>query len=146
MATTLKYTFRQINDIASSGFHFEIPEDTYNMINYLSLEVGSVGISSPVFSRTDKDSSDSISKDNSFSSGNNISNRNKKKKGNKSMEITSEEWETIRTFQATKIEQKTGIDGEIDQIRMLLNKLTDKTFLDMREKIIERINFLVNKI
>jgi hypothetical protein len=56
------------------------------------------------------------------------------------MEVSSEEWETIRTFQTTKIEQKSGIDGDIDYIRLLLNKLTDKTFLDMREKIIERLN------
>ena len=65
---------------------------------------------------------------------------NKKKRGNKSMEVSSEEWESIRTFQTTKIEQKTGIDGDISEIRLFLNKLTDKTFLDMREKIIEKIN------
>ena len=46
----------------------------------------------------------------------------------------------IKPFQTTKIEQKTGIDGEINEIRLYLNKLTDKTFLDIREKIIEKIN------
>jgi hypothetical protein len=140
MAATLKYNFRQINDIASSGFHFEIPEDTYSMINYLSQQVGSVGLSSSIFSKTDKDGTDSVSKDNSFSPGHNNSLKNKKRKGNKSMEISTDEWETIRTFQATKLEQNSGIDGDIDQIRMMLNKLTDKTFLDMREKLTEKIN------
>ena len=59
------------------------------------------------------------------------------------MEVTSEEWESLRTFQTTKIEQKIGIGSEIDQLRLLLNKLTDKTYLDIREKIINKINSLV---
>jgi hypothetical protein len=56
------------------------------------------------------------------------------------MEINNEDWETLRTFQVTKIEQKTGVDGQIDQIRALLNKLTDKTFKDISEKIKQSIN------
>ena len=42
MTTTLKYNLRQISDIACSGFHFEMSEDTYNMINYLSTQVGAI--------------------------------------------------------------------------------------------------------
>lgn len=139
MAATLKYNLKQINDISYSGFHFEIPEDTYDIINYLCTQVGSSGISSTVFTKTAP--SDSIP------SGENINdftssglNKNKKKRGNKAMEVSSEEWESIRTFQTTKIEQKTGIDGDINEIRLYLNKLTDKTFLDMRQKIIGKIN------
>jgi hypothetical protein len=137
MAATLKYNHKQITDISSSGFYFEIPEDAYNMINYLSLQVGSNVLSSSVFQK----SQTANETDNSFSTSSaaGIKTNNKKRKGNKGMEISSEEWESIRTFQATKIEQKTGIDGDIDQIRLFLNKLTDKTFLDMREKIIEKI-------
>jgi len=143
MTTTLKYNLQEINDIASSGFHFVIPEDTFNMINYLALNVGSVGMSSAIFSKSEKEGSDNSSKDNlnSFSSGSGGNMKhNKKRKGNKSMEASAEDWETIRSFQATKIEQKSGIDGDIDNIRLMLNKLTDKTFLDMREKIVEKIN------
>ena len=138
MAATLKYNLHQINDIACTGFHFEIPEDAYHMINYLSTQVGSGGLTSAIFVRQERENVDSLLKDGSnvFSSNT----KNKKKKGNRAMEVSSEEWETIRTFQTTKIEQKSGIDGDIDYIRLLLNKLTDKTFLDMREKIIERLN------
>ena len=138
MATTLRYNLRQINDIACAGFKFEIPEDAYHMINYLSTQVGSSGLTSTTFVKSERDNVDLSMKDssNTFSS---IA-KNKKKKGNRGMEVSYEDWETIRTFQATKIEQKSGIDGDIDNIRLLLNKLTDKTFLDMREKIIERLN------
>lgn len=135
MAATLKYNLKQITDISYSGFQFVIPEDTYEIINYLSTQVGTNGITSNIFTKSApiENTNDSMS---SFS----LNKNNKKKRGNKSMEITSDEWDSIRTFQPTKIEQKTGIDGDINEIRLLLNKLTDKTFLDMREKIIDKIN------
>jgi len=141
MAATLKYNLKQITDISYSGFHFEMPEDTFNMINYLCAQVGSSGVSSSLFVK----SAPSVSSlsggeiSNDFMSSSNTNKNNKKKRGNKGMEISSEEWESIRTFQTTKIEQKTGIDGDINEIRLYLNKITDKTFLDMREKIIDKI-------
>lgn len=144
MTTTLKYNLRQISDIACSGFQFEMSEDTYNMINYLSMRVGAIGLTSPTFVRQKREPVEALIKDmdNDSSSSSSFSSnmKNKKKKGNRGMEVSGEEWETIRTFQTTKIEQKSGIDGDIDHIRLLLNKLTDKTFLDMREKIVERLN------
>jgi len=138
MTTTLRYTFQQITDLSFSGFTYEIPEDTMSMINYLCSNVGSEGLNSNIYHKTESDrvSDSALASSALFGFKPNI----KKRKGNKNMEVSSEEWETIRTFQATKIEQKSGIDGEIDQIRLLLNKLTDKTFLDIREKIIDKLN------
>ena len=129
--TTLKYNLKQITDISYSGFHFKIPEDTHAILNYLCVQVGSPCINSNAFTKTapipvEKNTNDLSSV--------------KKKRGNKGMEVSSEKWENIKPFQTTKIEQKTGIDGEINEIRLYLNKLTDKTFLDIREKIIEKIN------
>jgi len=138
MATTLKYNLKQITDISYSGFHFEIPEDTHDIINYLCTQVGTIGISSGVFSKSE--SIPITENTNDFISSSGLNKNNKKKRGNKTIEVSTDEWESIRTFQTTKIEQKTGIDGDINEIRLYLNKLTDKTFLDMREKIIEKIN------
>jgi len=140
MTDILKYNLKQITDLSFSGFEFEIPEDTLLTINYLCSQVGSSGIHSSLYKKTE---SERMNDNGMLSSANALSgfkSNSKKKRGNKSMEVSSEEWESIRTFQATKIEQKSGIDGEIDQIRLLLNKLTDKTFLDIREKLIEQIN------
>jgi hypothetical protein len=134
MAATLKYNLKQITDISNSGFQFEIPGDTCDIINYLCSQVGSSGIVSNVFIKTTTSNTENM---NDFSAGNK---NNKKRRGNKGMEVSADEWESIRTFQTTKLEQKTGIDGDINEIRLYLNKLTDKTFLDMREKIIEKIN------
>lgn len=137
MTTILKYTLKEMTDISCSGFSYEISEESATIINYLCSEVGSQGLLSNVFQK-----SDIVSGIDNSNSQNSIFKNNKKRRGNKGMEINSEDWETIRTFQTTKIEQKIGVDNDIDQIRLLLNKLTDRTFLDMREKIIEKIDTL----
>jgi hypothetical protein len=136
MSATMKYNLQQVLDIC--GFTFEIPEDTCNMINYLCSHVGSCGLSTNIYQKTDV----CISSESAVT-GSNKSN-NKKKKG-KSTEVSAEEWESLRTFQATKLEQKSGIDGDIDQIRLYLNKLTDKNFLNMRDNIIANINKILRE-
>ena len=130
--TSLKYNLKQITDISYSGFHFKIPEDTHNIINYLCVQVGSSGINSNIFTKLQPSVTIPL--------GKNTTELKKKQRGNKGMEVSSEKWESAKPFQTTKIEQKTGIDGEINEMRLYLNKLTDKTFLDIREKIIEKIN------
>jgi hypothetical protein len=73
-----------------------------------------------------------------------IKNYPKKKKGNKVIEsLNDEDWDLIRTFQTTKIETKTGIDADFDTIRTTINKMTDKNYSDMRNKIIEIIQKLI---
>lgn len=135
MATTTKYNLQQMLDISFGNFTFEIPEDTYNMINHLCVQVGSTGLTTNMYQKTDTRVSSELS-----GLGINKGINPKKRKGNKAMEVSSEEWESIRTFQATKLEQKSGVDSDIDQIRLYLNKLTDKNFLDMRDNIIARID------
>ena len=126
MTTTMKYNLNEISDISEGGFTFIIPDKTIEMINYLTYQIGSTSIiSSNVFEKKES------TKDLIVSS--------KKCKIGKS---SNDEWETIRTFQPTKIEQKTGFDADIDKIRLYFNKLTDKTFLDMREKIVLQIELM----
>lgn len=137
MTTSMKYNLKEVTDLSFSGFNYEISEETATIINYLCSQVGSHGLVSNVFHKSES------SKSTEDSNSGTLFKNNKKRRGNKGMEINSEDWESIRTFQTTKIEQKTGIDGEIDQIRLLLNKLTDRTFLDMREKIIEKIDSII---
>jgi hypothetical protein len=134
----MKYNLKEITELSFSGFNYEISDETVKIINYLCSQVGSQGLISNTFQKSESSNNNDVT-----STGQSFKNNNKKRRGNKGMEINSEDWESIRTFQATKIEQKTGIEGEIDQIRLLLNKLTDRTFLDMREKIIEKIDSII---
>lgn len=62
------------------------------------------------------------------------------------MEIVNDaDWDALRSFQATKIEEKVGIDSKIDIIRTHLNKLSDKNYIDMRNKIVETIETLLSE-
>ena len=131
---TALYSLNTINQISQSGFYYEIPEDTCATINYLCSSLGIYGINSNVFVKQISVSANLNVNDNN----NNV--YKKKKRGNKSMEVTGDEWESIRTYETTKIEEKKGIEGDINEIRLYLNKLSDKTFLDIREKIIDKLN------
>jgi hypothetical protein len=107
----------------------------------LTTAIGSNSIiTSNVFER--KERKEEIFVDNGSSSiiGSTFKNNNRKRRNNRATEVSGEEWEILRTFQTTTIEQKTGVDADTDQIRLYLNKLTDKTFLDIREKIIVQID------
>jgi hypothetical protein len=52
-------------------------------------------------------------------------------------------WEKVRSFKTTKIEQKEGIDSKIDMIRFHLNKITDKNYIDCHNKIVDLLNELI---
>jgi hypothetical protein len=57
----------------------------------------------------------------------------------------NETWEKVRSFKTTKIEQKQGIDSKIDMIRFHLNKITDKNYIDIRNKIVNLVEELVQQ-
>ena len=61
------------------------------------------------------------------------------------MEVNDGDWETLRTFQTTKIEQKVGFEAQIDLLRSHLNKLTDKNYIDIRNKIVDTIETMINE-
>ena len=67
-----------------------------------------------------------------------MSNMKRKKSGKHNVEtVDNETWESMKSFQTSKIEQTQGINAQIVIIRSHLNKLTDKNYLDIRLKIFE---------
>lgn len=142
-----KYSLNAFREITFHGFDFTIPESTVNLINELASQVGSqTFVRNTVFQKKEHAEGvvfgQSTFKLGSGSGGG--SGGGKKRRGNRSMEISNDDWETLRTFQATKILEKSGVDAHIDSLRSLLNKITDKTFLDIRENIILKMDEIVN--
>jgi hypothetical protein len=140
---TLKYSLKEFTDISFSGFEYEISNEICNTINQLCAHVGVPKLKNNMFSKQIEKVDSSVfgsSKSSASSGSNNIN--GKKRRGNKAQEVGADEWESLRTFQATKIEQKSGIEGEMVQVRLLLNKLTDKTFLDIRQQLLEKLNYI----
>jgi hypothetical protein len=137
MATKLRYTLNDFNNIIFNGFNYELPAETIRVISELALEVGSPDyVKTPIFQKRENPMKSDVASS--------INNSNFKKKKGKNMEINDGDWEALRTFQATKIEERDGINGEIDNIRSELNKITDKNFMDKRDKIMDIIGAIIN--
>jgi len=135
---TMRYTLKDFTDITFNGFDIDLPDDTLIIITELSQQVGSpTYIKTPNFQKREN-----ILKMNGCD-GNGSSDFKRKKK-NRSIEvINDEDWETIRTFQATKMEQKVGVEAQIDLMRSWLNKMSDKMYVEPCEKIMEILNQLI---
>lgn len=135
MTMSMKYTLTDFNKITSNGFDFTLDNETLETISKLALEVGSPDyVKTPIFIKKENNArvSDGYSQNNKTAT--------KKKRGNKAMEIVNDDdWNNIKTSQLTKTVIKEGIDINIDSIRFLLNKLTDKNYDDISSKIIDEI-------
>jgi hypothetical protein len=142
----LKYNLNDVDTILSSELNYVIPDDSIKLLNFLSQQIGSsLFIKDNVFHKKErikernnernKDESDDIA-----SHGYKL--ENKKRKGNKNKEITNEDWDTIRSFQATKIEHKTGLNANLEKIKLILSKLTmDRSnLIKTKEQLINEIN------
>jgi len=117
------YKMTDFEKIIFNGFSFELPNETVQLISNLSLQVGSPSyVKTPVFNKKE------TSPVHSFADS------KRKKRG---IELNNDDWETLRNYQPTKIEKKEGVYAEIDNARSFLNKMTDKNYDEMKNKILE---------
>ena len=121
--TTITYTLSEIENIIWNLKEYKLPDETIKIINTISQQVGAPNyVKTPQFSNK------------------NQSNKSNKKRRNIEDTNSSESWETIRSFQKTEITKKEGIEKEIDSIRLLINKLAEKTYDKITESIISTLN------
>jgi hypothetical protein len=70
----------------------------------------------------------------------------RRRKGNKQSEqVKDDDWESIRTFNTTKIDQHEGIDVFIDKIRSYLNKMSVKTYDEINTNVMTIIDSLISE-
>jgi len=144
MTMKMKYTLEQFNNITFNGFKFDFPEDTLKIISEIALEVGSPNyVKTPIFQKR----VNPMKLDVSSQKEKECDPNRKRRGGNKSMELVNDDdWETLRTFQTTKIEQRVGLDAQIDLVRSHLNKMSDKNYSDVKNKIIDIIENMMKEI
>jgi hypothetical protein len=140
MAKIMRYNLEDFNNITFDGFQINLPEDTLQKISEIALQVGSpTYIRTPVFNKKERE----VVNVNTLGGGGGTSTTAptiKKRRNRNNMESTNQEdWDTIRTFHSTKIEQKEGVYAIINNVRLNLNKLTDKNYSEFKTKIIELI-------
>tara|TARA_R110002096_G_scaffold20919_7_gene68382 strand:+ start:1313 stop:2287 length:975 start_codon:yes stop_codon:yes gene_type:complete len=129
MATVI-YTIQDFDNIKWSDSTFTLPQETTDLINLLTQQVGA-----PTYVKTPSFS-------NKNSTINNDKNSYRKKKRRNEEVNTPDDWQSLRSFQKTEFVKKEGIEKEIDGIRALINKLTDKTY----DKIIEKLTTILDEM
>jgi hypothetical protein len=123
--TTCIYTIKDFESIVWTEKSINIlPDETIQLINSLTEQVGAPNyIKTPSFTTGDKNFT------------------KKKKKLNES--VNTEDWQSIRNFKKTEITTKEGIQKDIDTIRLLINKLTSKTYEKIIEKLFESLDVML---
>jgi len=146
----MRYTLNDFTTITFDGFDIKFPDETLKIITELALQVGSpTYVRTPIFVKKDN-----ISRQIEQGSASTIfSNMNdgdadfkRKRKNNRAVEVLNDaDWESIRTFQTTVIEQKVGVDAQFDLIRSSLNKMSEKNYNEQSSKIIEILNQMITE-
>ena len=136
-ATVNQYNLETIYSILFNGFEYNLSDDTIENISNIALQVGAPDyVRTPVFQKRENPmKKEQYMRENN---GNKKGRRNRNNEG-----IDNGEWNHIKAFQATKIEEKVGLEAQIDTIRGFLNKMTDKNYTEMRNNIIDNIDKMV---
>tara|TARA_Y100000768_G_scaffold101385_1_gene74149 strand:- start:3765 stop:4718 length:954 start_codon:yes stop_codon:yes gene_type:complete len=117
------YTIADFNRISSTGFSYTLDDSVIKTIQNIAEQVGAPEyIRTPQFPKR----------------GGNQHVRGKRR--HKAQEITEDDWQAIRDFKATEIIKKEGIDASIDNIRKLLNKISNQSYDILQQQIIKEIS------
>jgi len=138
---TVVYTLKDFENIGWSSDNGKnkshvLPKNIIDLITSLTEQVGAPNyIRTPAFTKG------------SSTHNNHNHNQDKhtyRKKKRHDDYVKGDDWETVRNFKKTEIIKKVGIEKDIDNIRLLINKLTDKTYDKIVEKMIATIDEIKN--
>lgn len=101
----MRYTLSDFKNYQERMDNFELSESVIKIINELAQHVGAPEYrKTPVFKKHDR-------------------------KNREMKTISTEDWEKMRNFKRTNIKKNTeGIETNINELRMMLNKLTQKNY------------------
>jgi len=160
LSVTAQYSLSDFERIIYNGFEYTVHPDVVALVSKLADQVGApTYVKTPVFpknkasvSLSNPSSSTSASTPSSgFSSFNSNSNSSGSEKqrstGSRrvdSQQITDEDWESIRAFQATEVTRSQGIETNINTIRSCLNRITTDNYAEMRDAVLSEIATLIS--
>ena len=129
------YQLTDFDIIKWNGFEIELPEEVIHLVSRIADQVGAPSyVKTPIFPKREKEKGQGHADDATPSV--------QRKPRSTVSEITEDDWETIRRFQATELKKREGIDAHLDSIRSDLNKITDKTFDEVFAALCTRIDDL----
>lgn len=124
-----RYTIDDFERIISQGFVYKIDDTIITTIQKLSDQVGAPEyIKTPQFPKNER-----------VKHNNDTTNMIRQPK------VSSEDWEHVRSFKTTKMLKHEGIDFVVSTIRKYLNKLSEKNYDSVSEKIFEELSKIVGE-
>lgn len=132
----LFYTLDDISIFINKEYRVVLNEDIHNVIDQLFREIA------PFENAGDDRVTRRSEKTNDQSGARNRNNKkmNTKYNGTNSKdESIDEKWDRTPAFVATKMEVKEGIEKQINDIRILLNKISDKNYDIQKDAIVAKI-------
>lgn len=136
------YTLDDYNSIIFTGVSYKLPENVMDIIKGLTTSLGVGESGGSAAGATSSGGNDTFQKDNRKKGGrqnNPTFSKNKGKYG------VAEDWERADVFKITKIERKEGVDKMINDIRICLNKISNKNYETQRDAILKYIADIVVK-
>jgi len=130
----MRYTLQDYSDIIFNGYEYSLPDGVKEIIQLLTSEYASFTNASETQTR-DNITDNKTKKSGYFS---------KKQRSLSKNEKLDETWETQKAFKATVIEKKEGIVKSINDVRVCLNKISNKNYQIQRDIIIEYIENIIN--
>jgi hypothetical protein len=148
------YTIADFENFIFDGIAYNLPSTILDIIKNLERELAfNVDTSSVTTNNNTKKydkshgNSTNVNAKSTHSSYNNNGKRhapNKVQYNNKS--VKDEDWEIIRNFKSTKIEAKEGIEKMVNDIRLLLNKISNKNYDTQIPVIIEAVKQFIETL
>ena len=140
MSTTnvVKYSLKDFENIKNEGFNYTLLPNTLRIIQSIADQVGA-----PEYIKTPKF-------DKRVQLDTNVRNKVllpplRNNNGKKNVEITDNDWDLLRSYQSTVVVKKEGFDASIERIRIHLNKMTNKTYLEEKEHVIDELDKINSK-
>lgn len=131
IATMKRYNINHFETIINNGFKCELSKETISIIQELAEKVGAPEyIKTPQFIRKERNDS-----------GYRQQRRRRGKRG--ATQLSDSAWQEIRNFEATKREEREGIDKSIDNVRKAMNKISDKTYDTLKTTIFTELTSIV---
>ena len=124
----MRYTLQDYSDVLFTGYIYELPENTQNIIKNLTKELGVVIAAAMAASTISQKPDD-------FFKHSNLHYNKRVKSDYKNKQRTDDSWKGTIAFKATKIEKKEGAEKLMNEIRVCLNKISNKNFEQQRDAI-----------
>ena len=132
----MRFTLQDYSDILFTGYAYQLPDNVTNIIKNLTNELGVVIAAAAAATISHKPEEEF--KRSTMHYGNKrsrIESRNK--------QSNDPNWKSAPQFKVTKIEKKEGVQQVLNEIRVCLNKISNKNYDQQRDAIVNCIDQVI---